>query len=355
MFDAAAGNEADLGSDGPALGIARTDGEAAAALAADEMATLIGGSGKVFVIVHSQTNATGVQRRDGFLNQMKAKYPGITVLAPQYGDGDHQKSADIVKTVLAANKDLKGIYATNEGSAIGAVKALQELKKKPGELAVIGFDSGAAQIDIYGRLSHLSDSYRKERIPLLLEEAGLSSWIDTRVGKFSKGMMQRLGLAQATLNDPDILVLDEPTDGVDPVGRREIRDRLRILKQRGKTILINSHLLTEIELICDRVAIMNKGLIVRAGSIDEIASEGTGWRIQCRNMPLELDVKRFSAHIEDGNAEQTIILEAGLIETLNALIDELRSHNVTIVSVERHRKSLEAGFLDIIDKESANA
>ena len=168
-------------------------------------------------------------------------------------------------------------------------------------------------------------------------------------------MMQRLGLAQATLNDPDILVLDEPTDGVDPVGRREIRDRLRILKQRGKTILINSHLLTEIELICDRVAIMNKGLIVRAGSIDEIASEGTGWRIQCRNMPLELDVKRFSAHIEDGNAEQTIILEAGLIETLNALIDELRSHNVTIVSVERHRKSLEAGFLDIIDKESANA
>jgi ribose transport system substrate-binding protein len=79
MFDAAAGNEADLGADGPALGIARTDGEAAAALAADEMAKLIGGKGKVFVIVHSQTNATGVQRRDGFLNQMKAKYPGITV------------------------------------------------------------------------------------------------------------------------------------------------------------------------------------------------------------------------------------------------------------------------------------
>ena len=147
MFDAAAGDEADLGADGPALGIARTDGEAAAALAADEMAKLIGGKGKVFVIVHSQTNATGVQRRDGFVNQMKAKHPGITVLAPQYGDGDHQKSADIVKAVLASNKDLKGIYATNEGSAIGAVKALQELKKKPGELAVIGFDSGAAQID----------------------------------------------------------------------------------------------------------------------------------------------------------------------------------------------------------------
>lgn len=147
MFDAAAGDEKDLGAEGPAMGIARTDGEAAAALAADEMAKLIGDKGKVFVICHSQTNATGVQRSNGFINQMKKAHPGITVLPVQYGDGDHQKSADIVKAVLAANKDLKGIYATNEGSAIGAVKALQELKKKPGELAVIGFDSGAAQID----------------------------------------------------------------------------------------------------------------------------------------------------------------------------------------------------------------
>lgn len=147
MFDAAAGDEASFGEGALSLGIARTDGEAAAALAADEMAKLIGSSGKVGVIVHSQTNATGVQRRDGFLNQVAAKYPDIEIVSVQYGDGDHQKSADIAKAILAANPDLKGFFATNEGSAIGVVNALKELASKPGALAVIGFDSGAAQVE----------------------------------------------------------------------------------------------------------------------------------------------------------------------------------------------------------------
>jgi ribose transport system substrate-binding protein len=147
MFDAAAGDEASFGEGALSLGIARTDGEAAAALAADEIAEIIGSSGKVGVIVHSQTNATGVQRRDGFVNQVAAKYPDIEIVSIQYGDGDHQKSADIAKAILAANPDLKGFYATNEGSAIGVVNALKELGKQPGDLAVIGFDSGAAQVD----------------------------------------------------------------------------------------------------------------------------------------------------------------------------------------------------------------
>ncbi len=147
MFDAAAGDEASFGEGAISLGIARTDGEAAAALAADEMAKLIGSAGKVGVVVHSQTNATGVQRRDGFVNQVAAQYPDIEIVSIQYGDGDHQKSADIAKAILAANPDLKGFYATNEGSAIGVVNALKELGKQPGDLAVIGFDSGAAQVD----------------------------------------------------------------------------------------------------------------------------------------------------------------------------------------------------------------
>jgi ribose transport system substrate-binding protein len=147
MFDAAAGDEASFGEGALSLGIARTDGEAAAALAADEMAKLIGSAGKVGVVVHSQTNATGVQRRDGFVNQVAAEYPDIEIVSIQYGDGDHQKSADIAKAILAANPDLKGFYATNEGSAIGVVNALKELGKQPGDLAVIGFDSGAAQVD----------------------------------------------------------------------------------------------------------------------------------------------------------------------------------------------------------------
>ncbi len=130
-----------------AQSIAKTDGVGAGALAADKMAELIGGEGQVAVISHSQVNATGVERRDGFVNQMEAEYPDIEIVDVQYGDGDHLKSADIAKAMIASNPDLKGIYGTNEGSAIGIVNAVNELGLAPGELTVIGFDSGQAQID----------------------------------------------------------------------------------------------------------------------------------------------------------------------------------------------------------------
>ena len=111
------------------------------------MAELIGGEGEVAIVGHSQINSTGVERRDGFVDQMEAEYPDIEIVDIQYGDGDHLKSADIAKTMIQAHPDLKGIYGTNEGSAIGVVNAVGELGLKPGELTVVGFDSGQAQID----------------------------------------------------------------------------------------------------------------------------------------------------------------------------------------------------------------
>ncbi|MDR2143759.1 MAG: ABC transporter substrate-binding protein [Treponema sp.] len=126
-----------------------TDNKAAAALAADKMAEAIGGSGKVAVVVHDQVSRTGMDRRDGFLDQMKAKYPNIQVVSVQYGDGDHRKSADIAKAVITANPDLKGYYGANEGSAIGVVLGVSELKQaNPGlDIKIIGFDSGKQQLD----------------------------------------------------------------------------------------------------------------------------------------------------------------------------------------------------------------
>jgi ABC-2 type transport system ATP-binding protein len=201
-------------------------------------------------------------------------------------------------------------------------------------------------LDIYGRLADLPDAARKERIPRLLEEVGLASWEDTRVGKFSKGMMQRLGLAQALLNQPEIVVLDEPTDGVDPVGRRDIRDRLRALKQTGTTIVINSHLLSEIELVCDRVLIMHKGRIIRSGTVDELAQQGTGWRIEVDRLPVSFDSTMWPVSLEE--SRRAILVEDGLPATLNRLIDQLRADGVQILGIERHRASLEAGFIDLI-------
>jgi ribose transport system substrate-binding protein len=140
--------EFDAGCDSKVpLSIAKTDSLAAGSLAADNMARLLNNAGEVGIVGHSQINSTGVERRDGFVNQIKAKYPNITIVDIQYGDGDHLKSADIAKAMIAAHPNLKGLYGTNEGSAIGIVNALGELSMKAGDLKVIGFDSGQAQMD----------------------------------------------------------------------------------------------------------------------------------------------------------------------------------------------------------------
>jgi ribose transport system substrate-binding protein len=127
--------------------ICQTDSKVAGALAAEHLAELIGGAGKVGIVGHSQINSTGVERRDGFVEKIEADYPDIEIVDIQYGDGDHIKSADIAKAMLAANPDLTALYGTNEGSAIGIVNAVNELGMQPGELTVVGFDSGQAQID----------------------------------------------------------------------------------------------------------------------------------------------------------------------------------------------------------------
>ncbi|MCU1675786.1 MAG: LacI family transcriptional regulator [Frankiales bacterium] len=127
------------------LTTAATDSKAAAADAAKHMSEALGGKGKVALVVHDQTSRTAIDRRDGFVDWMKANAPGITLLPVQYGGGDQAKSADITKAIIAANPDIKGIYGSNEGSAIGVVKGVQESGKTG--ITIIGFDSGKAQKD----------------------------------------------------------------------------------------------------------------------------------------------------------------------------------------------------------------
>ena len=122
---------------------ASTDNIAAAGLAADKMAELIGGSGKVAVVAHDQTSRTGIDRVDGFVNRVKEKYPDIEVVTVQYGGGDHLKSTEITKSILQANPDLKGIFGANEGSAVGVVNGVRESGRK--DVVIIGYDSGTQQ------------------------------------------------------------------------------------------------------------------------------------------------------------------------------------------------------------------
>lgn len=257
------------------------------------------------------------------------------------------------KTTLL--KILLGIVAPTGGSArlfdqpVGTPQARRRLGYLPENHRFPPYLTARQTLDVYGRMADLDDATRAERIPRLLEEVGLASWEDTRVGKFSKGMMQRLGLAQALLNQPDLVVLDEPTDGVDPVGRRDIRDRLRALKKAGTTVLINSHLLSEIELVCDRVIILHKGRIIRSGSVDDVARQNTGWRIQLEHLDPGFAPQSFGAEPDESGL--ALILESGNPDTLNRMIDALRASGHVILGIERHRSSLEAGFIDLITEQ----
>jgi ABC-2 type transport system ATP-binding protein len=131
--------------------------------------------------------------------------------------------------------------------------------------------TGVELLDFHGRLSGLGRAERAERIPEVLERVGLSGRGGERVRRYSKGMTQRLGLALAILHRPDLVLLDEPTSALDPVGRRDVRELVRELAAAGVTVFLNSHLLTEVEAVCDRVAIVNQGRVIAAGRLDDLA------------------------------------------------------------------------------------
>jgi ribose transport system substrate-binding protein len=125
---------------------AATDNIAAAGLAADKMAEMIGDKGEVALVVHDQTSRTGIDRRDGFVNEMKNKHPNINIVDIQYGGGDQLKSTDLAKAIIQAHPNLKGMFGANEGSIIGVLNGVKELKKE-GQIVVIGYDSGQQQLD----------------------------------------------------------------------------------------------------------------------------------------------------------------------------------------------------------------
>jgi ABC-2 type transport system ATP-binding protein len=159
------------------------------------------------------------------------------------------------------------------------------------------FLTGAETIAFYGKLCGLTGGTLKARVSELLDLVGLTEAGDRRVGSYSKGMLQRIGLAQAMVHDPRLLILDEPTAGVDPAGSREIRDLILRLKARGKTILLTSHLLEQVQEVCDRVGILAKGRLVREGSLDILTgiSGQTEYVIENSSPELQEEISRLVA------------------------------------------------------------
>jgi ABC-2 type transport system ATP-binding protein len=187
--------------------------------------------------------------------------------------------------------------------------------------------TGSGMLDFYGSLSGMDARDRARRVPELLEQVGLKNWGDVRIRKFSKGMLQRLGLAQALIHRPRLLVLDEPTDGVDPVGRRQIREILSTLTGAGVTIFINSHLLSEVEAFCDYVAILKKGQLALEGKMSELLA-GRGYRVTGQTGTGEIIERQLSTR-----------------EEANRLIDQIRAGNGWVESVAPTVNRLEDLFI----------
>ena len=215
--------------------------------------------------------------------------------------------------------------------------------------------TGEQVLSYYGRLSGLHSGVEfHKKINEMLEVMNLTQWKNTKIKKYSKGMMQKLGLAQALLNEPDLIFLDEPTDGVDPIGRKEIRDILIDLKKKGKTIFLNSHLLSEVEMICDRVAILNKGDLIKEGNVDDLTRSENIFVIETVE-PIDIKLKQKILSL-DGNAgigENEINTESG-IEQVNQIVDMLRKNKIQLKSLQQKTSTLEELFINVINKDNVN-
>lgn len=222
-----------------------------------------------------------------------------------------------------------------------------------------GFLTAIQTLHAYGRLSDVPRADRNERIPALLDRLGLAGRGNSKVNTFSKGMLQRLGLAQALLNDPDLLFLDEPTGGVDPVGRRDIRDIVLELQEKGTTIFLNSHLLSEVEKVCTRVAILREGSLVRQGSVEELTAVERVYDLVATPVPESVleDLDTALQPAPEGTVPDPSLNQYRVYAddraTLNAVLDRLRGAEVEIESITPLRQSLEDYFVDVVDTASS--
>ena len=208
--------------------------------------------------------------------------------------------------------------------------------------------TGRGMLDFYGALSGMDGASRPARITELLTTVGLERWGDVRLGKYSKGMLQRIGLAQALMHSPTLLILDEPGDGVDPVGRRQIRDILHALEEKGVTIFLNSHLLSEVEMFCRDVAIIHKGKLALEGKIADLTATG-GYRVAAEQPPEKLvdELRGLAGATVSQNG--TTEFHFSTREAANRGVDLLRSGKCEIEEMARTRSTLEEVFLRTVD------
>ncbi|MCW3061731.1 MAG: uncharacterized protein JWQ02_3552 [Capsulimonas sp.] len=212
-------------------------------------------------------------------------------------------------------------------------------------------------VGFYGSLFGLAGAAKTKRVDYLLDLVGLQKDSSKPLRAFSKGMLQRVGIAQALINDPKLLFFDEPTSGLDPVAHRDIRDLIVRLKNEGRTIFLSSHQLSDVELVCDRVSILNRGKIRRLGSVGELIAGGNV-EIIAENVVADDDqlgkLKALTSNVSDVNHKLIITTSASNISKNNVL-DWVRANKGDVISVTETRRSLEDIFYETVREGDSSA
>jgi len=274
----------------------------------------------------------------------------------------------LIKVLLGVVRPSSGT-ARLFGESAGSVQARRRVGYLPESLRIDRHHTARSALAYYGRLSGMSQGDIARRADELLELVGLKGRDRECVARFSKGMYQRLGLAQALLHDPDLLILDEPTDGLDPVGRNEVRKVLETLRDQGKTIFLNSHILQEVEVVCSRVAILAKGKIRGVGTVGELSQRlATNQVTFDLRSDTNLTSTEFLTDLSDSLQIDALNFkcqqsEAGLYRLsadlqnqlhVDQLVDVLRAKRISISQLEKKRPTLEDLFMQLVGEQEGS-
>lgn len=233
------------------------------------------------------------------------------------------------------------------GHPVGAQKAKAKLGFLPESPYFYDYLTSREFLNFYGHLFGLWGARLDKRVDELLDLVGMTHARDLQLRKFSKGMLQRVGIAQALINDPELVVLDEPMSGLDPIGRKEVRDLIFRLKESGKTVMFSSHILHDAELLCDRVAMILKGKLVACGQVSELMEQGTTQEVEMvvdRLSPEGLESLRALA-VKVVLSGERVMAVLSTQRRVDESLEVIRLANAKLVSVTPHKASLEDLFI----------
>jgi ABC-2 type transport system ATP-binding protein len=233
------------------------------------------------------------------------------------------------------------------GQPVGAVEVRRRIGFLPESPYFYDYLTAEEFLFFYGHLAGMDRGLLSLRVARLLEMVGLAEARGRQLRKFSKGMLQRIGLAQALIHDPELVILDEPMSGLDPIGRKQVRDLILQLRDQGKTVFFSTHILPDVEMICDRVGIVVKGKLLAAGRVDELVTHGHTQSVEvvCAGVQAERHpaITAVASRVLQQGTHRLIVLPDP--KFLDTVLEVIRSQGGTLISVTPQRGSLEELFL----------